>query len=140
MIDTFFMLSGSLVLTMGFLFKETFNPPKTEDDNLPDLTGEPGPETVIILRFIASIFLHFMLLDEYKQGLNIMKYSINHHYKFDSWWLAYLIGFMQFSMNALVELFSILSLIQDIVHREIILNFVAFKILVELDDYFFQTF
>ena len=82
--DHFYILSTALIVVIVFLYKETLDPPPLEPD-APNLKGEPGPTDVILCRFIAALFLHFLLLDEYEQGLKIMKYSLNHHWKFDSW-------------------------------------------------------
>ena len=67
---------------MVFLFKETLVS-VSADGNGPSLSGNPAPEDVLIVRFIAAIYLHFLFLDEFEQGLKLMKYSINHSWKFD---------------------------------------------------------
>ena len=68
---------------MVFLFKETLVSVSADDANAPSLSGNPAPEDVLIVRFIAAIYLHFLFLDEFEQGLKLMKYSINHSWKFD---------------------------------------------------------
>ena len=50
-----------------YLFKETLTSisPDKLPANAPNLKGEPAPEDVIVVRFIAAIYLHFLFLDEY---------------------------------------------------------------------------
>ena len=48
------------------------------------------------------------MYQECKQGLDIMKYSLNHKHEFDNPYIAFAIGFMQFSMVICVELACIL--------------------------------
>ena len=53
---------------MVYLFKETLNSvsPDQLPADAPSLKGEPAPEDVLIVRFIAAIYLHFLFLEEYR--------------------------------------------------------------------------
>jgi len=33
-------------------------------------------------RFVTTVILHLSLIDETTQGLHMMKYAVNHHYRF----------------------------------------------------------
>ena len=83
MFGYFYMLCASNLALVLYLYNETLNP--TEKPNAPSLEGEPAPIDIILVRFIAAIFLHFLFLTEYEQGFQIMKYSLNHSWKFESW-------------------------------------------------------
>ena len=112
-LDYFWIFFGTLVILMVYLFKETLNsvsPDKLPAD-APSLKGNPAPEDVLIVRLIAAIYLHFLFLEEYEQGLKLMKYSINHSWKFDSWYLSFFIGLVQFTMLLAVETYSLCQLI-----------------------------
>lgn len=49
---------------------------------------------ITFARFICATILHLSLVDEVSAGLEMMKYSINHPYKFNRWSIAWLSGFL----------------------------------------------
>eukprot|EP00352_Strombidinopsis_acuminata_P005411 CAMPEP_0176357120 /NCGR_PEP_ID=MMETSP0126-20121128/14537_1 /TAXON_ID=141414 ORGANISM="Strombidinopsis acuminatum, Strain SPMC142" /NCGR_SAMPLE_ID=MMETSP0126 /ASSEMBLY_ACC=CAM_ASM_000229 /LENGTH=83 /DNA_ID=CAMNT_0017710573 /DNA_START=1582 /DNA_END=1833 /DNA_ORIENTATION=+ len=77
--------------------------------------------------------------NECKQGLNIMKYALNHPTDFKNPVIVWLIGFMQFFMVVFVELVNILVICgQDKVY-DCIVNFIALGIIADFDDAFFRA-
>ena len=68
-----------------------------------------------------------------------MKYTINHPWKFEYWFLAFIANFCQVSIMFLVESVCIaVLLLQDNVF-DVLMNFISLTIITELDDYLFQT-
>ena len=68
-----------------------------------------------------------------------MKYTLNHPWKFNSWFIAFLVNFFQFIALVLVESVCIaLLLLQDTV-LDVLMNFLALTIITQLDDFLFQT-
>ncbi len=69
----------------------------------------------------------------------MMKYALNHHWKFDSWLTAFLVGFFQMLVLISVELvnMTVLLSIQEIM--EIIMNFLALVVICQFDEFFFMT-
>jgi hypothetical protein len=49
---------------------------------------------ITFARFICATILHLSLVDEVSAGLEMMKYAINHPYKFDHFSIAWLSGFL----------------------------------------------
>ncbi len=49
---------------------------------------------ILFARFICCTILHLSLIDEVDFGLVMMKYAVNHHYKFVKPQMAWLAGFM----------------------------------------------
>ena len=49
---------------------------------------------IVFARFICGIVLHVFLSAELKQGLTMMKYAVNHSWKFDNYWIAFMSGFL----------------------------------------------
>ena len=95
--------------------------------------------TVVISRFICGIFLHMSQEDEIKAAFKMMKYSINHPWKFEYWFIAFMANFAQVSILILVECICLaLLLLQESV-LDVLMNFLALTIITELDDYLFQT-
>ena len=78
-------------MTMAvFLYYQVFHP----DINEAGSFQEPPPNIVVVLsRWICALFLHVSLKDEADLGFKIMKYSMNHPWKFESWWFAFTVGF-----------------------------------------------
>jgi hypothetical protein len=48
----------------------------------------------VIAKFICAIVLHMELQDEGYQGLNMMKYALNHKWRFEHPWTAFIAGFL----------------------------------------------
>ena len=47
---------------------------------------------IMMSRFICCIMMHATLTQRVRHGLDIMKYAVNHPWKFDNWSAAYLAG------------------------------------------------
>ena len=63
----------------------------------------PPSVNVVLCRFLCAIFLHISLADELNQALVLMKYALNHPWKFDSWFDAYSVGMTQLTVLVFVE-------------------------------------
>lgn len=69
----------------------------------------------------------------------MMKFALNHSYKFDIWWMAFLVGFCQMFAVASVEVVNLTILLVNDSIIETIMNFLAFVMISEFDDYFFDN-
>ena len=71
-----------------------------------DTTWSAQPETmwIVFARFICGIVLHVSLSAELRQGMNLMKYAVNHHWKFLDYRLAFLTGFLSVTISMLIEI------------------------------------
>jgi hypothetical protein len=94
---------------------------------------------IVLARFICGSILHLSLIDEVTNGLSYMKYALNHPYKFQSYSLAFQVGFMQFSSTLLTEITNLIVLcaVNDAVN--IIFNFTAIAIVAEFDNFVFES-
>ena len=76
---------------------------------------------------------------ELREGLDKMKYALNHYWKFHYPSLAFLAGLLQ----TLVVMFVVMLNYQAILLEDnpiaIIMNFLALMVVAELDDYFFEA-
>lgn len=68
-----------------------------------------------------------------------MKYAMNHPFKFDSWFRAYIIGFAQMFAIVLVGIVNLTVLLSNATVMDTIMNFLALVIISDFDDYFFET-
>ena len=69
----------------------------------------------------------------------MMKYTLNHPWKFEHWFRAFIVNFLQIVVLVLVEgvCISLLILQENVI--DVIMNFISLAIISELDDYLFQT-
>lgn len=118
-----------------FIAKEAF----TSSEMIESFETYPSNIEIVLCRFLCAIFLHISLADELSQALSFMKYALNHPWKFRSWFMAFIIGFAQFSAVILVEAVNLAVLLTNNTILDIIMNFLAIVIISELDDYFFLT-
>ena len=69
----------------------------------------------------------------------MMKYTLNHPWKFEHWFIAFMVNFLQIVILFSVESVCIaLLLLQENV-LDVLMNFISLAIISELDDFLFQT-
>lgn len=49
---------------------------------------------VMVSRMICVVVMHINLMGKVTQGMNMMKYSLNHTWKFDGWHFGFIAGFL----------------------------------------------
>ena len=57
-----------------------------------------------ISRFFCSILMHMLINNRVKNGLLIMKYAVNHEWKFQAPIIAFFTGFLQVTASVLIAL------------------------------------
>ncbi len=90
-------------------------------------------------RFICATILHLSLVDEVSHGLEMMKFSVNHPYRFESYLFAWACGFLQTVACLCVEVANIGVLCGANDTISIVFNFIALAIIAEFDNYVFQS-
>ena len=106
-----------------------------------DTTWSAQPETmwIVFARFICGIVLHVSLSAELRQGMNLMKYAVNHPWKFVDYRVAYFSSFMQTNVVIIVELVNFVALITNETVLDIVMNFLALVVIADFDDFFFSA-
>lgn len=94
---------------------------------------------ILFGRFICSSILHLALQEEVSIGLDMMKYALNHPYKFVSYRSAYLCGLLQCIATLSVEIASIGVICAAIDTIDMIFNFIALSILAEFDNFVYDS-
>ena len=122
-------------MIIWFLAIESF----TSEDTIEAFMTPPGSVKIVLARFLCAIILHISLVDETKQGLSMMKYSLNHPWKFSSWTSAFSVGWMQLIIVFSVEFVNLAILNTNNTIMDILMNFLALVIISDFDDYFFMT-
>lgn len=90
-------------------------------------------------RFICATILHLSLVDEVSAGLEMMKYSVNHPYKFETFSVAWMSGFLQTFSCLTVELANIGVICGAPDTISIVFNFIALAIIAEFDNFVFGS-
>ena len=104
-IKTVFLIGCQLLLTI-YLVNEVFY-----DEEFRNAFYAPPRDCIVsFIRFLCAILLHVSLLDEITQGGKLMKFAVNHPWKFRKWQNAWLYGFFQMNMVVFVEIVNIVIL------------------------------
>ena len=90
-----------------------------------------------LARFITGLAMHTKMTKEIGDGMNKMKYAINHKWKFSRWRYAFLSGLGQTLIGYLVAVISYFVIIFDTTVLDIVKDFVALEVISQLDEYFF---
>jgi hypothetical protein len=128
----YFLVSCQLILLMA-LGNEQFS----NEDYSAAYKDMPSSPSIVIARFMCAIFLHISLAEEINQSFLMMKYAINHHWKFYNWFNAFLVGFFQMFVLGSVEVVNMMVLLTNPTVMETIMNFLALVIISDFDDYYF---
>ena len=56
-----------------------------------------------ILRLLVSVVTHVIMQEGLTQGYMMMKYAVNHHWKFLDYRLAFFTGFLSVTISMLIE-------------------------------------
>ena len=111
----------------------------TSDDTVDAFKTPASDGSIVLARFLCAIVLHITLTDEIKQGFNMMKYSVNHPWKFDNYFEGFFVGLAQASVVLSVELVNLAVLNTNHTIMDVLMNFLALVIISDFDDYFFTT-
>lgn len=65
---------------------------------------------LVCAKMICAIILHMAMLEEARLALELMKYSINHSYMFNSWFLAFIMSFIMYFVTLFVEIICLFAI------------------------------
>jgi len=94
---------------------------------------------IMYARFICATILHLSCVDEISAGLEMMKYAVNHPYKFENFSVAWMSGFLQCISCLSVEIANIGVICGANDTISIVFNFIALAIIAEFDNYVFNS-
>ena len=128
------MLVACVIFQFGITFLIITNA-LTEEEMV--VSFEEAPRlTIGITRFVAAMVMHIILNSEMFNGLKMMKYSVNHWWKFDAPFIAWFTGFLQVCAMLLISFVNLYVInISDTV-IDIMKDFTALIIISEFDDIF----
>ena len=93
----------------------------------------------MLSRWICALYLHISQSEEVETAFQMMKYTLNHPWKFENWWAAFNVGLFQFGVLVLVEFVSMMVLLLQFNVLDVLMNFLALTIITEFDDQLFTT-
>lgn len=81
--------------------------------------------------------MHVNMINALIKGMSKMKFVVNHNWLFERPYLAFCTGFAQALMTVLVTLVNYVVIAQSTLIMECVMDFLAVKIITEIDDFFF---
>ena len=110
-----------------------------DSDIMDSLGAYPQNKWIVVTRFICGVVLHMALQDELKQGLDNMKYALNHEWRFENWKIAFFSGFLQTTVIVLIEFVNFLAILTSFTTLDVVLNFLALCVISDFDDFFYGS-
>lgn len=87
-------------------------------------------------RFVCTILMHLQVEGDIRQGLNMMKYSVNHWNSFRNPKTAFIIGYMQMSGGIATELCCMIYLASIDNTIDTVIKFIALGNIAKVDDFY----
>ena len=91
-------------------------------------------------RFIVGIVMHINLGDRVQQGMRMMKFSVNHKWKFDEWRLGFIAGFLQFLSALCVEIGNWTAILTHYEIMDIVMKFMSLLIIATFGQIFYTSY
>lgn len=91
---------------------------------------------MIFARFIAIMIMHIYVLDEIMNGMGMMKYAMNHWWKFKYPGYAFLTGFLQTVAMYVIAFANLFVVMTSPTILEVVKDLMALTIISEIDDIF----
>lgn len=102
-----------------------------------EFTDVPRIRTAMV-RFITGMIMHISCNYEILNGMKMMKFSINHFWKFYNYRLAFLSGFLQVAVMVMITIINYLVIQISESAIDICKDFFALMIVADFDDIFGQ--
>lgn len=82
------------------------------------------------------MMMHIFCINEFKNGLSLMKYAVNHSWKFSNYRIAFLSGLLQACAMVLVTVISYIVITIESSVIDVAKDFTALTIIAEFDNFF----
>lgn len=94
---------------------------------------------IVLLRFACTLILHVSFNGSLKNGLRSMKLVINHSYRFENSWEAFIPGLMQTVTVFMIENTNLLVILSSHDALEVVMNFLACSVINDFSAFFFAA-
>jgi hypothetical protein len=99
----------------------------------------PARPSILAVRFICTLLISLQVEKKISSGQLIMKYVVNHHKKFRTPVLAWLIGFLQ-CISTQMTLIACILFISTISRTiDVIIKFVALATIAKFDNFYYNS-
>ena len=95
---------------------------------------------IMMARFLCGIVMHINLADRVNQGMRMMKYSLNHQWKFENWTYGFFAGLMQFLAAFCVEIGNFISILTHFEIMDIVMKFMSLLIIQSFGQIFYAAY
>ena len=93
---------------------------------------------LLICRTILAWYIHLIMNTDNKQGHRMMKYALNHPWKFRASNVAYIIGLIQSIVSVFTEGISIAILLSTRTYIDAVKDFIALVVINDFDNMIFN--
>ena len=99
----------------------------------------PKDKLILIARFVASMFMHIAVEKDVRNGLNMMKYSVNHYDHFLNPFASFLFGFLFFIISYFVEInvMIVLTSMPDVMG--VVMKYVSLAAISKIPMFYFAS-
>jgi len=87
---------------------------------------------LLLIKFISSVALHFMLYPEVGRSMQLIKYVVNHPDEFTHPYIVLCVTFTAHTINVIAEILNLFMLLYQHTVAHAIIHFVALEIIVEI--------
>jgi hypothetical protein len=94
---------------------------------------------VNLAMFFTNLVLHFSCISTIRNGINMTKFVIFHKNEFDNPNGAFLLGVLIVLVNILCAVTNMLEAMQQSTVDGVLNKFVAFKVLIQIQDYYLRA-
>ena len=85
---------------------------KSEINIIEEIPAASRPE-LSLMRLIVTLVTHVTMQEGIVQGMSMMKFALNHHWKFWDYNMAFVTGFLQVMVNIFIEFATYYVLLFD---------------------------
>ena len=90
-----------------------------------------------LARFMCGVLLHYSMSDHIRHGLDMMKFSLNHPWKFKDPHTAFFAGFSKAAINIITELLNYSLLLTSDTVINCLWNFLGLNVVRRVGDYMY---
>lgn len=112
---------------------------KTDEYEIKEIIEQATSPEDSTVRLLVMIITHLLILSDFKSGIRMMKFAINHHWKFTRYYMAFLAGLLQCFIAIYVEACVCFILVFGSPEIfDIIANYVIVLVIVEFQNNFYE--
>lgn len=103
------------------------------------LKGPPDSTHILLARFSACMFMHIAVEKDVRNGLQMMKYAINHPHNFENVYAAFSFGWFLFLISIIVELnvMLVMTTLADVM--DIAMKYISLAAIVNIPRFYFAS-